>query len=224
MIEQLSAPALLPFSIALAILVALTALEIVTVIIGKSLSSLLDHVAGHAELAHPGGYGTDAISKLGHGADLVNWINVGRVPLLILVVILLASFSIGGFVIQYAAARLFAPLPWPIAVLGATAAALPITRLASRLFGRIFPREESYVTSGVDLVGLVGVVTIGPVRAGVVAKARIRDRHGNTHFPPILPFDDSDVIEEGVEVLLVEPRGTGFAVTRASASLTAARN
>jgi hypothetical protein len=59
------------------------------------------------------------------------------------------------------------------------------------------------------------------VRQGVVARARIRDRYGNTHWPRIEPADPEQVIPNGASVLVIEVRARGvLAVTTADARLT----
>jgi hypothetical protein len=84
----------------------------------------------------------------------------------------------------------------------------------------VIPRDETYAATHGDLVGMTGTVILGPVRKGVVAKARFRDQHGNVHFPRVEPFSDSDVIEQGAPILAVEARGSAIAVTRAKPTLT----
>ncbi len=222
MIEQLSQPAYLPFSISAGVMLGLLALEIAFLLLGKPLSALLDHFAGGHHGPELGSHGDAAHGAPTHGkiAGAFAWLNAGRVPGLILLILALAGFSAAGFLIQGVAASIFRPLPSLIASLGAVALALPFVRGLSRAIARLLPRDETYALTHGDLVGLSGVVTLGPVRRGVAAKARFRDHAGNTHFPRIEPFKPDEVIEEGAAVLAVETRGGVIAVTRAKPSLT----
>jgi hypothetical protein len=86
---------------------------------------------------------------------------------------------------------------------------------------RIVPRDETYAQTGNDFVGLVGTVTVGPARAGVVARARIVDRHGNAHFPRIEPADPAVVIPAGASVLVIDVRKSVLAVALADPALVA---
>ncbi len=226
-IDQLTAPAFLPFVIAAGVLFGLIALEMLTVLFGAPLSHWFhfDHAAppdhGIEYAGHPSGSPADHVPpepRGGFGAVL-DWLNVGRVPIIILLMVILAAFAAVGIALQSVAASILAPLPWPIAAVAAFAVALPTTRGCSRFVARMLPRDETYITSEGELVGLTGEVTLGPARAGVVAKARFRDRHGNTHFTRIEPFEAGDTIEQGVVVLAVELRGRVLAVTRADAAL-----
>ena len=219
MLDQLSSAPFLPFSISGGVMLGLLLLELLFALVGKPLSALLDHVAGHgADIDH----GADHAHGPVHGkfGNALAWLNAGRVPGLILLILALAWFSAAGFAVQGIADAIAKPLPaWVASVAALLLAAVPL-RVTSRAVSYIIPRDETYVSTHGDLVGMTGMVTMGPVRKGMAAKARFRDQHGNVHFPRIEPFRDEDVIEEGVAVLAVEARGTTIAVTRAKPSLT----
>lgn len=224
MLEQLSSPPFVPFSIAGGVMLGLLALEIAFMVVGKPLSALLDHLAGHGATdgaglhhdthSHPDGH---AHGKFG---SALAWLNAGRVPGLILLILALGWFAASGFALQGIAGELAKPLPAWIASLAALIPAVPLLRLSSRAVGRILPQDETYAGTHGDLVGMNGTVVLGPVQKGVVAKARFRDQHGNVHFPRIEPFKDGEVIEQGAIILAVEARGTVIAVTRARPTLT----
>lgn len=202
-------------------MLGLLGLEIAFALIGKPLSALLDHLAGHdapdAGIDH-GDHG-DAPAH-GKFAEAFAWLNAGRVPGLILLILGLAWFAAGGFALQGILSSIAAPLPAWIASLASLALAVVPVRVSSRAVAHVIPRDETYVASHGDLVGMTGTVVLGPVRKGVVAKARFRDQHGNVHFPRIEPFSEAEVIEQGAPILAVEARGSSIAVTRAKATLT----
>lgn len=193
--SALTAPGLYPFTIAALILVGLVAVEIVAMVVGLSFSSILDHgvsdgvVHGHAD---PGPLDT-----------WMSWLNKGGVPLLILIMIWLASFAIAGFFIQGVAGAIVAPLPTLVASLGAFAAALPLTRTLSRWTGKIFPGDETAAIDQADLVGLTGTVTLGPLDQGKPGQVRVKDRHGNIHVLRARAAADH-TIPQGAIVLLVD--------------------
>ncbi len=89
MTELLLAPDVRPFAIsAAAIMVTLGGIELLTTIVGISISELV---------------GKDfALESESHSAigGLFVWINAGRLPLLILIILALGVFSIGGFLLQ----------------------------------------------------------------------------------------------------------------------------
>jgi hypothetical protein len=229
-IDQMTAPGFMPFVIAAGVLLGLIGLEIIMVLLGAPLSHWF-HLDHHA----PPDHGIEYAGQPGSPADhvppeprgtfgtVLDWLNVGRVPIIILLMVILAVFAAAGIALQSILASILAPLPWPFAAVAALAAALPATRATSRVVARWLPRDETYSTSESELVGLTGEVTLGPARVGVVAKARFRDRHGNTHFTRVEPFEAGDTIDQGVVVLAVELRGRVLAVTRADPELVPER-
>ena len=86
--DILLAPDVRPFAIAAAIMVTLGGIEMLTMIVGFSISELI---------------GQDfALEAASHNAigGLFLWINAGRLPLLILIILALGIFSIAGFLLQ----------------------------------------------------------------------------------------------------------------------------
>ena len=191
--SALTASGFYPFTIAALILVGLVVFEIVAVVVGMSFSSLLGHGISHADV------------HLDHGPldAWMSWLNKGGVPLLVLIMIALASFAIAGFVIQGVAQAVIAPLPTLVASLCAVAAALPVTRTLSRWTARILPTDETAAISQADLIGLVGTVALGPLDQGKPGQVRVKDQHGNIH---VLRANAAPghVIPQGAAVLLVD--------------------
>lgn len=232
-------PDVAPFSIAALALLGLLLIEIVTLLMGKPLSALLDHAVGHdgVHLDHghvesAGGFDHALDHGPHHGTKpegqhqgvfgtALDWVNAGRVPLLVLIIAVLAAFAALGIVLQTLVGISGFYVPKWIAIALVIVPALVCTRYLTRLVGKVVPRDETYVLAGGDFVGLVGEVTVGPVKQGVVARARIRDRHGNTHWPRVEPADPEHVIPAGAAVLVIEARARGvLAVTLADSRLT----
>lgn len=178
-------PALLPFTAALGLLLLLLLLQLI------GLDGDL-----------PGG-GEDGI-----GAAL-DWLNAGRLPLLLLAVVLLALFACAGFGIQYAVAAVAGPLPWPLAAGLATALAIPVTRALSRPLARILPLDE---TTAVDIDSLLGRrarILAGTARAGHAARAEVIDAHGQRHFVMVEPAGTAELTAQTL-LLLVSRDGPAF--------------
>jgi hypothetical protein len=146
----------------------------------------------------------------GLGAAL-DWLNVGRLPLLAFLVILLFAFGSAGLLVQ-GVARLVtgAPLPWFIASPLAAIAAVPLARMLGGGLSRILPRDESSAVSRSSLVGLGGTIVLGEARAGSAAQARVRDGFGQTHYVLVEPDDPEETLGEGSEIRLVGINGAWF--------------
>lgn len=216
MFQLLMAPGYTPFTVALGLLIGIIAIEALSTLAGHSASHLLEGLfdgdapdAGHAEADH------------GAVSGALDWLNVGRAPLLALIAAALGFFAAIGIVIQGVAGGLIAPLPGWLAAILAVAPTLPATRWVSRVLGKLMPREETYVTEEAEFVGRTGIITVGPVRQGMVARMKLQDRFGNWHFPKVEPFTESDEIPEGTLVLVVEQHEGLLRVARADGSLAA---
>src|SRR5580658_8679355 len=155
MSSLLTLPEIQPFAIAGLVVIGLLAIEIVSTLFGSSASSLLDAILGlhgaHIELGHgielhAADHGADSgIVHVPEGplAGAFYWLNAGRVPLLVLLTTAIAGFAVAGLVVQIVALHLLAPLPTPVAVIVAIAAAIPGTRWTSRLVSWVIPRDEN---------------------------------------------------------------------------------
>jgi membrane protein implicated in regulation of membrane protease activity len=232
----LASPELQPFAIAALVMIGMLVIEIVSTFLGASVSTLLDAVFGldgaDVELSADHGiesHGAESTSHSGvvHGADgpfatVFDWLNAGRVPLLVLMMAAIACFAVVGMVLQIVAMHLAAPLPAAAAAAIAVAAAIPATRWTSRLLSRIIPRDETYALAGEDLIGRVGTVTLGPVQEGAAARAKVQDKYGNWHFPRIVPAVAGLSIPQGASILIVDKVGGQYAVIAAEGRLAPA--
>jgi hypothetical protein len=204
MIDFFSAPEMLPFSVALLVMLLIGAAEA----IGLGAGAVQLH--GDADLHVDGG-------------DLLGWLGVGTVPLLVVLVVLLALFGLIGIAgQQLAAALLGAPVsPW-IAAPAALIAALPLTGSCARALGRILPHDETTAVSLDSLIGRRATIVVGTARQGSPARAQVRDVHGHAHYVMVEPTDEDQRIAEGENVLLVSREGEIFTgLSEGGAPLTA---
>ena len=110
--DILLAPDVRPFAVAAGIMVVLGGIELLATLVGFSLSEII----GKDVAAE-----TDTGSGLG---GLFLWINAGRLPLLILIVLALGVFSITGFFLQGLAHGAGLSIPvWIAAIAAADAVA-----------------------------------------------------------------------------------------------------
>ena len=207
--DILLAPDVRPFAVAAAIMLALGIIELLTSLVGLSIGELVGK-----DIALEG----DSHNILG-GAFL--WINSGRLPLLILLVLALGVFSIEGFLLQGIAHAIGTTVPVSIAALAAIAGSIPVIRTASRGIARIIPRDETYAVSDADFVGKVAVVAIGPLDQGLPGRVRLKDVFGNWHSVPARASPDSKALPVGASVLLVDRDARSFIAITAPADLIA---
>jgi membrane protein implicated in regulation of membrane protease activity len=191
-LDIIAAPANLPFSVALLVMLMIGAVE------ALGLGASAAHLDLHADA---------------DGGDLLGWLGIGRVPLLMLLVVFLALFGLAGLAIQQFAG----PLPLWIAVPAAAVAALPLTGLGARGLARIMPQDETTAISLDSLVGRRGTITVGTARRGSPAQARVKDVHGQVHYVMVEPYDDARSIGEGETVRLDRREGNIFVAVGRSA-------
>ncbi len=104
--DILLAPDVRPFAVAAAIMVALGGIEVLTMLVGFSASEIFGKDIG--------------VEVDSHGAlgGLFLWINAGRLPLLILIILALGLFSIIGFLLHSLAHGVGVTVPASIARAG----------------------------------------------------------------------------------------------------------
>ena len=205
--DILLAPDVRPFAVAAAIMVSLGGIELLTMIVGFSISELVGH-----------DFGLDGDSHNGIGG-LFLWINAGRLPLLILIILALGIFSIAGFLLQGITHGAGAVLPVPIAALAALALSIPVIRLTSRGIARIIPRDETYAVNEADFVGHVAEVSIGPLDHVLPGRVRLKYVHGNWHSVAARASSDSVPLPVGARVLLVDRDNRTFIAISAPTDL-----
>jgi hypothetical protein len=185
MFDFIAAPGNLPFAVALTVMLLIGIVEAVGL------------GAGAANLD---------IDADADGGALLDWLGVGRVPLLMLLVVFLAAFGLLGLALQQAIGPISAWIAAPIAAV----AALPATGIGARALARIMPQDETTAVSLDTLVGKRGTITVGTARSGSPAQARVRDVHGQSHYVMVEPHDPANAIAEGETVLLVRRDGHIF--------------
>ena len=150
----------------------------------------------------------EAVGLSGHAhvdaPDWLAWLGFGRVPLLVVLVLLLASFGVIGLIGQQLAHDIAGLLlPSWIAVPGAAALALPVTGVSARLLAPILPQDHTTAIDVDDLVGSGATILTGRATTGSPARAKVEDWHGQVHYLMVEPDNAGQVFEEGERVLLV---------------------
>lgn len=207
MLEHVMMPEVRPFAIAAAMIVIVGSIEVVSMLVGASLSEML---GTNIDFGHPSDNGI---------INAISWINVGGVPLLIFLLLVLGAFSITGFLIQDIARMVAGPLPATLASVGAVAVSIPLVRASSRAIARVIPKDESYAVGLGDLVGRVGEVVIGPLDQGPPGRVSVADIHGNRHFVSAVAAPSSAPLPQGTLVLLVDRNDTRFVAVKAEDEL-----
>lgn len=216
-LDFLAGPSTKPFAITEAILIGMTLLEVLALTMGTSISAKLDailhldHPEADAGVAHDGLH----VAEQAWLSTAWDWFNKGRVPLLILLMVMLGTFGAIGHVIQGVSHALVGFLPTGLACFLSAVLTIPVTRRITRIVGRIVPRDETYVIHNEDLVGSVVTIRLGPVTDQEIGRAQLIDRHGNQHFPWVRGASANVRIEEGAPALIVSRKDNEYLVVPA---------
>jgi len=223
----INAPETEIFGIAIALMVLLGVLEVISMLAG-GISDWLDNLlpdslteTAHAEV------GLDA-ADAGVFVRFLSWLYVGRMPVLMLMVVFLAVYGLTGYLFQTTFAAVFGSyLNGWLAAVAVWFISLPLVRLTAGGGGakksnglyKITPRGEPTAVSQESLIGRIGTVVLGEARAGSAAQVRVKDVYGQQHYVMAEP-DSDEVLKQGDAVLLVSLEGNTFkAILNPSGSL-----
>lgn len=183
----------LPFGVAACLMIGLGIIEGIGVFMAASPSQLLENLVPDAPDGIEGALG---------------WMHVGKVPLLVLLILFLLGFSMGGYAIQiFSFGLLGRYLPSLIAAVPAVFIGLSTVRALGGLLAYIIPKDETTAVSHTTLIGRAGVVITGTARAGKAAEVRVRDQHGHAHYLMVEPDLPEEEFAQGTEVLIVKKTG-----------------
>ena len=130
MIDLIFAPENLPFSVALGLMLAIAVLEGVGMLFGAGLSGALESVAPDFDIDVDADIDADAGADLPALSQFLGWLRVGEVPILILLIVFLTSFGLGGLIVQgLVHTSMGTYLSMPFASLAAFGLALPSVRV-----------------------------------------------------------------------------------------------
>lgn len=195
----------LPFSLAIAFVVLLGVVEAISMVLGLSLLGALDELS-------PIDIDTDFEASATGITGVVGWLCLDRLPLLIWLVLMLTSFAIAGFSVNYVAMSFYGSLPQIISV----PVALLFSALSCRFLGaklaRLLPKNESSAISVDDLSGLIGVITMGCARRGFPSEAVVRDHFNQKHYVLVEPESAEGEFAKGTQVVLLHRTGNVWSV------------
>jgi hypothetical protein len=184
-----------PFLVAICVMVILGGVEGVSLLIGGGLSHHLDSFFA-PELDH----GPPAFSADG----VLGWLHLGRAPILVLIVIFLMGFAIGGLVLQWAVSGLVGePLPALVASLLAAVFAVPVVHFLGGHIARHIPRDETTAVSEDSFIGRIARLTSESAGAGHPGQAKLTDDHGQSHYLLVEPDNPEVRFARGEAILLV---------------------
>lgn len=201
--EQFATPEYFLFSLALVIVAGLLVIEILLLVtIGGSAA--LDAAAPDVAFL------PDAINR---GLSVLGF---GKVPAILVLIILLTAFGLGGFAIQAMAVKVFTTaLPPIVSVPIALIFAIEASRRLVAILAKYIPSEETSAVGRETLIGRVATIVYGDATPERPASATVSDAYGSVHR--IQVKSDTGTIHQGSPALIIAYEGAFFIVGRDSA-------
>ena len=212
MLEFLTASPNLPFTVALAIMLFLAAIEGIGFLVGIGVFDFLDSLAPDFDAS---AFDSSELAGMSLADRFMGWLHFGRVPVLILLVVFLTAFGVLGLALQGVFARVTGMLlPGALASLAVFPMTLPVVRVFGGWLARVLPKDETYVASQEALVGRVATIVLGEARARSPAQARLKDAFGQMQYVMVEPDAADEVLRAGEQVLLVARAGATYKAIR----------
>lgn len=193
-----------PFAVAIGLTLAIAVIELLGLMLGAQPSAAVDGALPDLDTDLPD-------IKLGPLSQTLSWLSFGKLPALVVLILITASFGLTGFALQEVLRQTlgFALDPW-IASVPAVFGAAFVTRHVGLAIARIMPREETEAVSTKAFVGRVATVFRGVAGPGMPAEAKLTDIHGKTHYLLIEPDEGEPSMPEGSEVVIIRQQGSVY--------------
>jgi hypothetical protein len=209
MMDLIAAPENLIFATSIGLMLAITMIEAVGfLVVGSGLFSFIDSMIPGIDLD----VSIDAPEKqIPTLSKFLSWLRIGKIPFIMVLVIMLTSFGLVGFVGQSlcrSTIGLFLP-GWLMAI-PAFLVSLFLLHWMGALVSRIIPKGETEAVSRKTFIGKIATITIGTAQVGSPAEAKLKDSFGCTHYIMVEPDLIGEAFEQGTRVLLVFDDGHCF--------------
>lgn len=215
LLEFIAAPGNVAFSVSGVFLLLLVLVEVLGVI---SAGMGISHVT---EMFDAKSHDFDVS---GFAADAMGYLHWGKVPAIVIITALTGLFTLGGFGVQSLSLALVGTLmPAWLASFPAGAVSLIGTHWLAKPLARLMPTDSSDAITRKDLLGMVGIVSVGPVYRDHPGEARVRDLKGGIHLVRIESRAEVP-IAVGHEIVLSGINGPFYEATSIEKSIAAVGN
>ncbi len=200
------------FFISIIIILIMAFVEVISVLLGVSVSEAIDNLLPDVEV--------DADIEADISVPVLDWLNFGKVPFLILLIIFLTFFGLSGFIIQGLFSKIFTVLmPGIVAVVIALVPTFILVHFIGRLISKVLPQVETTAVKINTLKGKIAEINIGTATFDNPAEAKVKDRHGKIHYIRVIPGDREENFIQGEKVVLTKLENGIFQAEKVDADL-----
>jgi hypothetical protein len=179
-------------SIILGIGIALVLLELILTLIGGGFEAIIESISGDIDI--------DADIDTDGDFSIINWINQGKIPTSVLLVL---TFTFWGGISLFMSYITNSALPDFIMLVIAFFVMLYPLRYTTVILNKILPNEHTVAVSKLTFIGKVVEIVEGNASQEFSAEAKLIDDFGNTHHISVKPESD-EVINSKNKVLILE--------------------
>jgi len=196
------------FSVSLCLMFFLGIIECLLLIIGSSSQGFLDQFIPDQLLeSHHPDINLETNNVL---VQLLDWLYLGRVPVLIWLIIFLTVYALFGFIVQsifFHFTQNYFPL-WIIAP-ACLFLCMPLVRTGATIIAKILPKDETTAIYSDELIGSQAQIILGDAKPNYPAQAKVIDKFGQTHYVLVEPENDI-IFHQGQHVILTQRTNIGF--------------
>lgn len=202
-------PSNLMFSVSLCLMLLLGVVECLLLIVGASSQGFLDQFIPD-DLFDPTHPDVHVDAEQGIWLQFLDWLYLGRIPVLVWLIIFLTTYALFGFIVQslyFQITEQYFPL-WIIAP-ASLFLCMPIVHLVAAIMSKVLPKDETTAIRLDELIGLRAEIFLGNAKVNYPAQAKVKDQHGQTHY--ILVEPETDItFSQGQHVILTRKTTIGF--------------
>lgn len=207
--ELLTHPSNIFFSISLCLLFLFGTLEVILMIFSGGSQGLLDQFLPE-NLTTSKNIDVQLDGETNHFLLVLEWLYIGRIPLLVWLIIFFTSYGLTGLISQsffnyftnnYLTAWVISPICLFIV--------MPIVRYSAIGIAKVLPQDESSAIYSHELIGRNATIILGKAQINSPAEAKVIDQHSQTHYVLVEPESD-ETFNQGETVLLTEKTTLGF--------------
>lgn len=207
--DLLTHPSNLIFSVCICLLFFFTLLEVFLLLAGGGSQGILDQFLPDDLIPHKD-VEVNIDGSSGLLVQFLDWLYIGRVPLLIWLIIFLTLYGLSGLILQsvlfqwtgqYITAWIMVP--------ACLFLSMPLVRYSAMLIARILPQDETTAIYSDELIGRTATIILGVATPNSPAEAKVQDQHGLTHYILVEPEQDES-FQQGQSVILTGRTKIGF--------------
>lgn len=197
------------FSVSLCLMLLLGIFECLLLVLGASSQGFLDQFIPD-DIGNSKSLGIDLDTDQSLFVQFLDWLYLGRIPVLIWLIIFLTVYALFGFAMQ---ALYFSFTQQYLAIWIAAPASLflcmPLVRIVAATIAKILPKDETTAIHSDELIGRTALIILGEARPNYPAQAKVLDQFGQTHYILVEP-ELNITFSQGQKVILTQKTVNGF--------------